>query len=54
MRARLMSGAARALFPEIFGGMYTDLEMVDSDPNNDSPAVIVDGEVTIIPKDQSK
>ena len=31
MRARLMSSAGRALFPEIFGGIYTDLEIADLD-----------------------
>jgi hypothetical protein len=35
MRARCLAYGARALFPEVFSGIYTDLEMNDVEGNSD-------------------
>ena len=47
MRARCMAYAVRALFPEVLLGMYTDLEMNDTQ-REDSPVTITeDGGIVI-------
>lgn len=48
MRARCLSSATRALFPEVLMGNYTDLEMADVDNSKDYPIVVTeDGEVVL-------
>lgn len=47
MRARCMAYAVRALFPEVLLGMYTDLEMNDTQ-RNDAPVTITeDGGIVV-------
>lgn len=56
MRARCLSSAVRALFPEIFLGLYTDLEINDiaEELGDDELEVNVteDGNVVLLEKDQ--
>lgn len=48
MRARCLSSACRALFPEVLSGFYTDLEMHDTFPNEELNIELNDdGEVII-------
>jgi len=51
MRARCLSSAVRALFPEVLSGFYTDIEIADT--VNDDYAVILneEGEIQIENKD---
>ena len=57
MRARCLSSAVRALFPEIFLGLYTDLEINDvaEEIGGDEMDVQVheDGSVVLIPSEES-
>ena len=49
MRARCLTYATRALFPEVLGGFYTDIEMADSTGREDIKVELTEeGEVTVI------
>ena len=48
MRARCMSGAIRANFPEIMLGMYFDIDLVDAKDTGHEMEVNEEGHVTII------
>jgi hypothetical protein len=56
MRARCLSSAVRALFPEIFLGLYTDLEINDIAEEMGGEAMEVelteDGSVTLVPNEE--
>ena len=49
MRARCLSSAVRALFPEVLSGIYTDIEMVDALDGDSDYTIIADedGEIRI-------
>ena len=48
MRARCLTYAVRALFPEVLGGFYTDVEIADTTDENVVTELTEDGEITII------
>lgn len=54
MRARCMSGAVKALFPEVTLGVYTEGEIVDAFDLDDEYKTVVDdeGEMRIIPVEE--
>lgn len=54
MRARCLSSAVRALFPEIFLGLYTDLEINDITIAEETRDVVLteDGAVALILKEE--
>jgi len=50
LRARCLSSASRALFPEVFTGMYTDLEyndIAETFEEEERDVEVQDGEVII-------
>jgi len=48
LRARCLSEAVRAYFPEVLMGIYTDLEMADATDMNYKTRVTEDGDIEII------
>jgi hypothetical protein len=48
MRARCMTYAVRALFPEVLGGFYTDIEIADVAGDNTLVTVNEEGEIEVI------
>ena len=48
MRARCLTYAVRALFPEVLGGFYTDIEIADTSDENVVADLTEEGEITII------